>query len=92
LLLAKATQLTYTAQVQIVVSLLILGLLAVAAVLVLRTLRGRTTNDEPTSSRMLTNFEDLRGRGVLSDQEFRTIKTVLASKLHDELNNTGDEG
>jgi uncharacterized membrane protein len=92
LLLAKANQLTYAAQIQIGVMLLIMGLLAVFAVLVLRSFRGRNTDDEPATSRMLTNFEELHGRGVLSDQEFRTIKTVLASKLHDELSNTGDEG
>ena len=45
--------------------------------------RGDTTSDH------LTKFREMKRRGVLSDDEFRTIKTALGHKLHDEI--TRDE-
>lgn len=44
------------------------------------------TKDEDTVSDDLTNFREMRQRGVLEENEFRTIKTVLAEKMQDELN------
>ena len=47
-------------------------------------------NDEDTSSDHLTKFRELTQEGVLSEKEFRTIKTVLAPRMHEEL--TPEEG
>ena len=41
--------------------------------------------DEDTSSDHLTKFRELEQEGVLSEKEFRTIKTVLAPRMRAEL-------
>lgn len=43
-----------------------------------------------TSSNMLTKFREMRQQGHLDDTEYRTIKTSLSEKLHEELNDDGD--
>jgi hypothetical protein len=43
---------------------------------------------EPKSSEWLTNFQELHAQGELNDEEFRTIKVMLAAKLQQELNET----
>ncbi len=50
------------------------------------------------SSDLLTEFRALHSRGTLSDDEYKTIKTKLAARLRDELNDNdqskpaGDKG
>jgi len=50
--------------------------------------RGRNEQRETTSGH-LTNFSEMNQRGVLSDKEFRTIKTSLDPTLRDD---SGDHG
>lgn len=47
-----------------------------------------TSNSDDTSesSEMMTRFRDLYEQGGLSDEEFRTIKSKLATKLRGDLN------
>ena len=65
----------------------IFALLALAIVL-LRSLRGGAAHDQPDASELLTKFRELHRRGGLSDDEYRTIKTKLATRIDTELNNT----
>jgi uncharacterized membrane protein len=53
---------------------------------VVRRFRDRSANDRPQSSEMMSKFRELHAEGGLSDEEFRTIKTKLASELKAELN------
>ena len=46
--------------------------------------RGDEGDDRQSTSGMLTKFRDLHGEGVLSDEEFRTIKTKLSAQLQQE--------
>ena len=62
----------------------ILGLLA-CAVIGLRKWRGDAADDQPGASELLTKFRELHARGGLSDDEYRTIKTKLATQLDSEL-------
>ena len=55
------------------------------AVLALRKWRGSAYEAQPTPSELLTKFRELHGRGTLSDDEYRTIKTKLARQLEAEL-------
>jgi len=59
---------------------------------VLGKFRDRDENDQQRSSNLLTNYRDLHSQGNLSDVEYRNIKSVLAMKLQDELNESGEEG
>ena len=62
----------------------IFALLALAFVL-LRRWRGGAYDAQPTASELLTKFRELHRRGGLSDGEYRTIKTKLASQVDAEL-------
>ena len=61
----------------------IFALIALGLELV-RRLRGRNADDMHTTSDALSNFRELHARGGISDEEFRTIKTKLASELKRE--------
>jgi hypothetical protein len=58
--------------------------LIVVAVYVVRRIRDRTVQEPPGASELLTNFREIHSQGGLSDEEFRTIKTQLATKLQRE--------
>ena len=64
---------------------LILALMA-AAIAGLRKWRGSAADDQPAKSDLLTKFRELHARGGLSDDEYRTIKTKLATQIDAELN------
>jgi uncharacterized membrane protein len=62
----------------------IFALLALAIV-ALRRFRGGSADDRPRPSELLTKFRELHVRGGLSDDEYRTIKTKLATQIDAEL-------
>jgi hypothetical protein len=64
----------------------IFALLALS-ILILRRWRGGAADDQPDASELLTKFRELHRRGGLSDDEYRTIKTKLATQIDSELNN-----
>ena len=71
--------------------LAILGLAATiallaCAVLWLRKWRGDAANDQLSSSDLLTKFREMHLQGSLSADEYRTIKTKLATPNDAELN------
>lgn len=41
---------------------------------------------------LLTNFRELHSKGELSDEEYRTIKSMLADRMQQELTNKAKEG
>ena len=63
----------------------IFALLALS-ILILRRWRGGSADDRLSSSELLTKFRELHVRGSLSEDEYRTIKTKLATKLDATLN------
>jgi uncharacterized membrane protein len=70
-----------TVALWIAVALVLLAL-AIAGV---RRWRGGAAEDQPTASELLTKFRELHARGGLSDDEYRTIKTKLATELELQL-------
>ena len=60
--------------------------LSALAVVALRRWRGSASCAQLRPSELLTKFRELHGRGSLSDDEYRTIKTKLARQLDAELN------
>jgi hypothetical protein len=62
-------------------------LIAVGAYVIGR-VRADVKRPEPDASHWLTNFQELHSQGKLSDEEFRTIKSLLADRLHHELSDT----
>ena len=59
--------------------------LSALAMTALRKWRGSAYEAQPKPSELLTKFRELHGRGTLSDDEYRTIKTTLARQLDAEL-------
>lgn len=55
-------------------------------------LRDRTDAAHPPASELLSNYRELHSQGKLDDQEYRTIKTLLAARLQDELKDTDEKG
>jgi uncharacterized membrane protein len=67
-------------------------LLLALAVTILRKWRGGAADDQLDDSEMLTKFRELHLQGGLSDDEYRTIKTKLATKPSAELNDSKETG
>jgi uncharacterized membrane protein len=59
--------------------------LSALAFFALRKWRGGAWEAQLSSSELLTKFRELHGRGGLSDDEYRTIKTKLATQIEAEL-------
>jgi uncharacterized membrane protein len=70
----------------IVAIMFVLGIYAVSKV--------RESSGEKGSgpNEMLSNFRELHSQGELSDDEYRTIKTMLAARVRQEINRKGSEG
>lgn len=66
--------------------------LAVVALYVLEKIRRKSVQQEPTASELMSKFRDLHAKGVLSDAEFREIKTTLSARLQEELKDNGETG
>ena len=64
--------------------------LSALAVWALRKWRGGALDAQPKVSDLLTNFRELHGRGSLSDEEYRTIKTKLARQVEAELRDNNE--
>jgi len=71
---------------------LVLAIMILVSVMVLGKLRNFADEDRVDTSKMMTNFEELREQGDISDEEFRKVKSVLREKLQHELNDNGDMG
>lgn len=78
-----------TPQARLVISLGILAILSVIGIYVVRRFRDGTEQSE-TSSSMLSKFREMRHRGVLSETEFRDIKTILADEIQAKVKRKDD--
>ncbi len=54
--------------------------------------RGRGGEDQLASADQLTKFREMHERGEVSDEEFREIKTQLASQMQAGLNDSDQTG
>jgi uncharacterized membrane protein len=84
-------QLLRTAEAQLVILLAVLLIASAVAWYLVARFRDRIDEDESASD-LLTKFREMHHRGDLSQAEYRTIKTMLAEKLQDEINDGGETG
>lgn len=80
-----------TPAARLVVALSMLAILSAIGIYVVRRFRGSTEESETTSA-VLSKFRESRHRGVLSEEEFRTIKTILAERIQAEIKQEDDSG
>lgn len=66
--------------------------LSALAFAIARRYRGRAVHDNLDRHQLLSNFRELYDRGGLSDEEFRTIKSKLATELKAELRDNSGAG
>jgi hypothetical protein len=66
-----------------------LAILVTVGIYLADTFRVKAVQKEPLTSELLTNFRQMQDRGVLSEEEFRTIKTSLTEELQQELSDNG---
>ncbi len=77
---------------QLVVGLAALAMLAATGIYLIGKIRAKPAQKEPTASELLTKFREMHSQGVLSDEEFRTIKTTLTERLQTELRDKDETG
>ncbi|HYW81111.1 MAG TPA: hypothetical protein VE890_16130 [Thermoguttaceae bacterium] len=77
---------------QAIASLALLAVFVAAAWYVLGLIREKAAQQEPTASELLSKFRESHSEGVLSDEEFRTIKTTLAAQIQEELKDNDETG
>jgi len=66
--------------------------IAGAGVFVIGKIRAKAIQQEPTAGTLLAKFREMHSQGVLSDAEFRTIKTALTVQLQQELKGNDEKG
>jgi hypothetical protein len=69
----------------LILSLASLAVVVAVAGYVIGKIRPRPGREEPVASYLLTKYRELHAKGVLSDAEFQTIKSVLARQFQEEL-------
>ena len=67
-------------------------ILIAIGVYIIGKLRGSDVEDDEGASEQLTKFREMHEQGSLSDEEFREIKTQLASQMQAELNDSDQTG
>ena len=77
---------------ELTAGLAILCVIVLLGVYLLRKFRDRAGDDESEPGQLLTKFGEMHSRGDLSETEYRTIKTVLATEVQDELKGTAEKG
>jgi uncharacterized membrane protein len=68
------------------------AILVAVLIYVVGKIRGQSAQQEPTTSELISKFRELHSKGVLSDAEFRTIKSRLAARLGDEVKDNSEIG
>ena len=77
---------------QLVLGVAALAILVAIGVYLAGKIRAKAVQKEPSASELLTKFREMHSRGVLSDEEFRTIKTTLTERLQTELRDKDETG
>jgi uncharacterized protein HemY len=77
---------------RLILSFAILAIMTAIAAYVILKIRAKTLQREPRASELRSKFREMHSRGVLTDAEFRTIKTALEEQLPKELNDNSERG
>lgn len=77
---------------QLILSVAVVAIAVTLGVYVIGRVRKSSREGPPTASDLLTNFRDLHSQGELSDEEFRTIKSMLAERMQQELTENNRKG
>jgi hypothetical protein len=70
---------------KVISGLAAVAMLCAAAAYAIGKIRGQVRESDPGANEFMTNFRELHSQGDLSDEEYRTIKAMLASRLQEQL-------
>jgi len=84
--------LNWPALQQLVLGVAALAVLVAIGIYLAGRFHPKAAQKEPTASELLTKFREMHSRGVLDDEEFRTIKTKLTERLRTELRDKDETG
>jgi uncharacterized membrane protein len=76
---------------QLLIGMTILLALVIAGVLVVQRFRGGAADRGGSTSELLSNFQEMRQRGDISDVDYRKIKSVLGDQLQGDVKNGKDK-
>jgi uncharacterized membrane protein len=77
---------------QLVFGMGLLLILVIVATLIVQRFRGSAADKGHTASELMTNFQEMKKRGDISDADYRKIKSVLGDQLHSELKDGKEKG
>lgn len=80
-----------TPSAQLVLWGAVLCLIVVAGWYLINRLRGATQQDGKVNETSLAHFRELHAKGELSDEEYRTIKSMLAARLQQASKDTAEK-
>jgi uncharacterized membrane protein len=83
-------QVTADTLVQLMLGLVVLMGLVTAGVIVVQRFRGSAAEKGTTANELMTNFQEMRQRGDISDADYRKVKSVLGAQLQGELKHGKD--
>ena len=75
-----------------VILMTVVAMLSAVGWYIVSKFRGGAGQERLTASKMLTNLQEMRQRGDVTEEEFRTIKRQLSARLKDELNDNKQQG
>jgi hypothetical protein len=71
---------------QLLIGFAILLALLIVGVLVVQRFRGGAAQTGQATAELLSNFEEMKQRGDISDADYRKIKSVLGAQLQRDVN------
>jgi hypothetical protein len=74
-----------------VLSGILIALVAIGIYLIGK-FRARPHDARIETNQLLSNFDEMHDQGVLSDAEYRTIKSMLVERLQTELKDSSESG
>jgi uncharacterized membrane protein len=77
---------------QLLLGMGILVGLVMVGVLIVQRFRGSAVQKGTTANELISNFQEMRSRGDITDADYRKIKSVLGAELHGELKDGKDKG
>jgi uncharacterized membrane protein len=76
---------------QLLISMAFLLGLLMAAVLVVQRFRGSAADKGRSDAEVLSNFQEMRQRGDISDADYRKVKSVLGAQLQRDVKDGKDK-
>ena len=77
---------------RLVIAITVVAMLSAVGWYIVSKFRGGSDQERHISSEMLTNLQEMRQQGDVTEEEFRTIKTHLSARLKDEFKDNKQQG